>query len=91
MAKNIRITKANQIAINEIVISKNDLEHYDNRRLFASKNGDTELAELYDKVYQTALKTWSAQCNLLAKMNNMDFTDLVTSENYHTMVDAASN
>ena len=90
MAKNIRITKANQIAITEIVRSKNDLEHYDNRRLFASKNGDPELADLYADLYQTALKTWSAQCNLLAKMNNMDFTDLVTSKNYHTMVDAAS-
>jgi len=90
MAKNIRITKANQIAINEIVRSKNDFQHYDNRRLFASKNGDEELAELYGNQYETALTKWSAQCNLLAKMNNMDFCDLVSSANYRTMVDAAS-
>jgi thymidylate synthase len=89
MAKNIRITKANQIAVNLIAKSNNEMKKYDEWKKEAYAKSDDKLAEMWGNLYENELAKWSAQTNLLAKMNNLDFCDMVTSSNYHTMLDKA--
>jgi|DEB0MinimDraft_10_1074344.scaffolds.fasta_scaffold50250_2 hypothetical protein len=89
MAKNIRITKANQIAVNEIISVDKEMRQFEDWRDNARERGDEKLAELWQGHYKSELRTWSAMINLLAKMNNLSFTDMVMSDNYHTMQDIA--
>jgi hypothetical protein len=90
MAKNIRITKANQIAVNLIAKSNDEMQKYATWRKEAYAKSDDKLAEMWGDLYESTLKTWSAQTNLLAKMNKISFCDMVTSSNYHTMLENAT-
>ena len=86
MAKNIRITKANQIAINLIAKSNHELDRYARWEREAKEEGDDKLLKTWKESYTWTLKKWSAQTDMLAAMNNIDFCDMVKSENYHEML-----
>jgi len=86
MAKNIRITKANQIAINHVAKSNSELDRYSRWIDEAKEEGDEKLLNTWKESYTWALKKWSAQTDMLAAMNNLDFCDMVKSKNYHEML-----
>jgi hypothetical protein len=79
MAKNIRITKANQIAVNLIEAAWNDLQLY--KRL-AHEDPHTKI---YDEMRQAKGRQWNHMTDLLAAMNGMSFYEMNQSDNYKKM------
>jgi len=79
MAKNIRITKANQLAINLIEATWNDLQLYQNLL-----KEDPE-CKIFKDMRERKGQQWNTMTDLLAHMNGISFIDMNKCKNYKIM------
>lgn len=85
MAKNIRLTKANKIAINRIIATKQLMNGYGKSAQLAKQDGDEKNYKHFNDIYNKYLDKWVTEMDLLAEMNGMTWLELVDSKNYMDM------
>lgn len=85
MAKNIRLTKANKIAINRIFATKQLMNGYGKSAQLSKQDGDEKNYKHFNDIYNKYLDKWVTEMDLLAEMNGMTWLELVDSKNYMDM------
>lgn len=95
MAKKIRITKANQIAVNNIRASKRECNVAREKIAYWTKLNDDQIKDaevnikMYEDSYDRYVTIWNAQIDMFAEMVGLDFLEVIQDDNYRIMADIA--